>query len=365
MNNQEINQILQQTSIEAVFLFDAELRCIGGLGDPTRLGVIGTENKAPITDILSDIPVDIKVIALDALAGTTTRQTFTLGDRVYTINAAPMTSLNGVGMISITDVTETKDIWKNQHLKDLEQERSQLVQNFIRDVSHEFRSPVTAIKIDLYLLSRETDGERQAQRISQIDQRADEIIELVDDLKAMATVDYAANTTVDLIDLSAITHTAYQIALGQTNQNSRLIRLNTQADDLRMIGNKDELLRALVEVISNAIRYTPRTGSIVITTSSKDGWHTVTVTDNGQGMDAATLASAFTRFQRGDVAHTTRGLGLGLPMTKRIVERSGGKITIDSTHHEGTTVTMTFPQSENVELAGYKLRNHLSSDLLG
>lgn len=344
MDANDLNKIFNAMSQQITIIYNSNLECEACFGDVESFSLPHLEPGSLITDVLSHLPIHINDLAIDTLYGESFEATFKVGDSDYLLRSKLFEHDPTYGMMSIIDVTSAFIQWHQEQQNILEQERSQLVYNFIRDVSHEFRSPVTSIKIELYLLAREQDEEKRQYRMERIDKRSDEIIELVDDLKAMATVDFSMTSDVEQVDINSVVQIAYQLIQSQYASHGSSIRLNIDSNAQYTYGNKDELLRAFIEVISNAIRFTPHNGTITVTTMFTRNESRIIIEDDGQGMSEETLAAAFLTFQRGDEAHTTRGLGLGLPMTKRIIERSGGAIHIDSELHRGTTVIISFPK---------------------
>jgi len=131
---------------------------------------------------------------------------------------------------------------------------------------------------------------------------------------------------------------------------SHKIKLHTVqhhlADDLPMIrANPDQLHTALVNVLQNALQYTPKGGHIHLRTTHVSAADEVVIeiSDNGVGMTQEEQARAFERFYRADEARSTRGFGLGLAIVKRVMDTHQGRVEIDSTPGEGSTVRLIFP----------------------
>lgn len=106
-------------------------------------------------------------------------------------------------------------------------------------------------------------------------------------------------------------------------------------------------LRQVVDnLLSNAITYTPRDGTVTVTLTASPRYLEITVADTGEGMDEADLRDVFVRFHRGDNARRRQvpGTGLGLPIVRHIVEAHGGEVTVDSALGRGTTVTVVLPR---------------------
>ena len=107
--------------------------------------------------------------------------------------------------------------------------------------------------------------------------------------------------------------------------------------------DQDRLGQVLDNLLSNAIKYSPEGGEIVISAETADKDARLCVTDRGQGISAETLPHLFERFYRADNAGSTPGLGLGLYITRMLVEAHGGRIWAESTVGEGSTFIVTLP----------------------
>jgi len=111
------------------------------------------------------------------------------------------------------------------------------------------------------------------------------------------------------------------------------------------------LTQILVNLLSNAIKFTPAGGRVTISTGvDQEGGITIAVTDTGIGMTAAEIAIALEPFQQvtSSLSRTNEGTGLGLPLTKTLVELHDGRLDITSTPGRGTTVTVAFPVSRSL-----------------
>jgi signal transduction histidine kinase len=118
-----------------------------------------------------------------------------------------------------------------------------------------------------------------------------------------------------------------------------------QDDDLPWVpGDNDDLYRAFYNVVDNAMRYTPPKGTITIRARRVNNERfEVEVEDTGSGIEDADLPHIFERFFRGDRAHSTPGFGLGLPVTRRIIERHDGAIEVETRPGVGSKFTISLP----------------------
>ena len=110
-------------------------------------------------------------------------------------------------------------------------------------------------------------------------------------------------------------------------------------------GDKDKIEQVILNILSNAIKYTPDNGHIEIVTGYSGGKISIVVSDNGIGIPEADMPRIFERFYRVDKSRARElgGTGLGLSIAKQIIEAHGGTIGINSEHGKGTTVAITLP----------------------
>jgi two-component system sensor histidine kinase VicK len=226
----------------------------------------------------------------------------------------------------------------------LERQRSQIINSFIENASHEFRTPLSVIKSSAYLLGRQTGGPTGARHVVQINEYADRINALVDDLQLIASLDSGEALGREPIELDELVRSVVDgFGLAQTALKNQTLTVSIDHALPMLRGNSEELCQALQKILHNAIRYTPNGGAINLAAAAFEGGVRITVTDNGIGMDAQTAQAAPQRFYRLDTARTTAGFGLGLSIAQRIVERHGGTLTIESVPNQGTSVIITLP----------------------
>jgi two-component system phosphate regulon sensor histidine kinase PhoR len=226
----------------------------------------------------------------------------------------------------------------------LERQRTQIINSFIADASHEFRTPLSVIKSSAYLLGRQTGGPTGARHVVQINEYADRINALVDDLQAIASLDSGEPIGSEPIEVDKLVQSAVEgFGQPQTALKNQTLTVSIDSALPLLRGSNEELLLALQKILHNAVRYTPNGGAISITAVPFEGGVRITVTDSGIGMDEKTAQAAPQRFYRLDTARTTAGFGLGLSIAQRIVERQGGELTIQSAPGDGSTVTITLP----------------------
>jgi signal transduction histidine kinase len=216
-------------------------------------------------------------------------------------------------------------------------------QRFIADVSHELRTPLTVIKgnVDLMRRMKELDPEL----LESIDQEAGRLTRLVTDLLLLAKAEAGAlpltKSTVELDTLLVEVFNEMRVLAG----NKVLVKLN-EIDQLRTSGDRDRLKQVLINLIANAIQYTPAGGEIFLSLGRSGEHARFIVRDTGPGIPSADLPYIFERFYRAEKSRTragTPGFGLGLSIAHWIVEQHGGKIEVSSREGVGTTFAVWLP----------------------
>lgn len=215
---------------------------------------------------------------------------------------------------------------------------------FLSNVSHELRTPLNAVmgNIDLVL-----DGEQglpplAVQRLEVAQRNTERLLTLVSDLLASASE--ATHVHPHRTDLAGVVEASLGSARAHAETSKVTLLMNVPAplwahvDPLR-IG------QAIDNLISNAIKYSPDGGTVTVSARAEDGLILLQVEDAGMGMTTADTAKVFTRFYRSPAALEADipGVGLGLSITKTIVERHGGAISCVSRPGEGSTFTVSLP----------------------
>lgn len=217
-------------------------------------------------------------------------------------------------------------------------------EELISNVSHEFRSPLMSVLGNVDLVLEETNGLSSdgVHRLEVVQRNAERLLSLVSDLLVSASTVLAVHPRrTDLAGLIETTIGSAQAQADATNvslSSDVPVPLWAHADPLR-------IAQALDNLVSNAIKYSPDGGAVTVTASSNDRWVELQVQDTGMGISEEESARIFTRFFRTQAARKAEipGVGLGLSITKTIVERHGGKISCASTPGAGTTFTVTLP----------------------
>lgn len=224
----------------------------------------------------------------------------------------------------------------------LEQERSLILKNFVRDVGHEFRTPLAIISVSSYLLTRLTEAEARTSHIAQIQQQQSYLNKLVDDMLYIIQLGSGqdiAPRPVDLVGLIEGSLSGLERA-----SSAKGIVWHVDLNAVRPVsGDADQLERAILELLRNAVEYSHAGGTVLVRLGHDSEQVRLSVQDEGIGIDAADHQRIFNRFYRVNEARTTRGSGLGLSIARLIVDQHGGDISVDSAPDRGSTFTMSLP----------------------
>lgn len=233
----------------------------------------------------------------------------------------------------------------NQLLERLER-LFQTQQRLLADVSHELRTPLTAIRGNVDLMRRMGDADPESLEI--IQEEIERMTRLVGDLLLLARAD-AGGLPLEKkkVELDNLLFEVYrQVRLLEKSVEVKV----TEVDQVCIMGDVDRLKQLLLNLVSNAIKYTPDGGTVDVSLSKKNGWAYLKISDTGMGIPAEDLPYIFDRFYRVDKArargHSGQGqggAGLGLAIAKWIAQAHGGNIDVMSKMGEGTTFTIILP----------------------
>ncbi|MCW5604436.1 MAG: ATP-binding protein, partial [Burkholderiales bacterium] len=218
--------------------------------------------------------------------------------------------------------------------------------DFIANVSHELRTPLTVLGGFLETISDTGTADRDLLRRSLplMTDQARRMQRLVEDLLTLSRLESANNLLRDeRIDVPALARGLHRDALALSSGRHR-IGLALESDAW-LSGSEEELRSAFSNLISNAIRYTPSGGEVVIRWESRDGEVVFTVRDSGIGIDPKHIPRLTERFYRVDRSRSreTGGTGLGLAIVKHVLSRHQGRLEVTSEPGRGSEFSAVFP----------------------
>jgi signal transduction histidine kinase len=220
------------------------------------------------------------------------------------------------------------------------------LRRFVADAAHELNTPLAILHTDLELLIASGPEPRQRQLADRILVQAQRLEALVGGLLDLSRLesDSESSSSVSL-DLTALAQKAAERYAAQAEQAGLAFDLDIQGDSPILIqGNSEQITRAVGNLLDNAIKFTPAGGRVRLVIGQADGWAKLSVEDTGIGIPAEDLPELFQRFHRGRNTSAYPGSGLGLAIVRRIVERHGGRVTVESPS-EGTRFIVWLPLS--------------------
>jgi signal transduction histidine kinase len=211
--------------------------------------------------------------------------------------------------------------------------------NFIADASHDLRSPLTVIQGNLDLLKRNLSDQERQESLRAMEAETDRMGKLVNDLLLLAEVESGHIEQQEMVSLKEILLT--ELKRAQQLAGDREVIMG-QLDDLTVKGATYRLNQLLVNLVDNAIQYTPEDGTITLSLFRDGDWARLEVADTGVGIAPEHLPHVFDRFYRADKARTraSRGSGLGLAIVRGIAEQHGGEVTVTSDPGKGSIFTV-------------------------
>lgn len=227
-----------------------------------------------------------------------------------------------------------------------EREAARLQDEFVSLVSHELRTPLTSVLGYLDLLTDGTDPltDEQREYLTVIDRNARRQLRLVGDLLLSAQVDAGRFAiTPQPADLADVARASIESATPAAE--GAHVTLEASIEPTPVVADAVRLAQALDNLVSNAIKFTPPGGSIRVSVAPEGSGARIAVADTGIGIPPDELESLTTRFFRASTAtrRAIPGVGLGLSITKAVVDAHGGTLSISSLVGEGTTFTIELP----------------------
>jgi len=266
-------------------------------------------------------------------------------ESIYRVNYAPYKNDRGIfdGIVYVfQDVTE-------------QQKLDELRKDFVANVSHELKTPLTSIKsyTETILDGMVDDVDMQRQFLGVVNSEADRMTRLVRDLLQLSNFD--AKKVVfdkeynDYVDLLNKTMMKLKVTAAQKSQT-----FTFESAVEKMVGyfDHDRIEQVVLNIMSNAIKYTPEYGSVIVELREEDQYAVIAITDTGMGIPSKDIPFVFDRFYRVDKARSREmgGTGLGLSIAREIVESHGGEIDVQSVVDNGTTMTLYLPLEPSEDL---------------
>lgn len=242
------------------------------------------------------------------------------------------------GIKTVRRLTEELNTMATE-LSGMEIMRSDFVNNF----SHEFKTPIISIEGFARMLKDESLSEQERREyLDIIISESHRLADLSTNILSLSKLEHQTILT-DQTSFNVTEQIRLGVVLLEKKWTEKNIEFNFTGEDYTVYANEHLLQQLWINIIDNAIKFSPRNSEIEISVEHRDNQLYFTFRDCGKGMTKEELAHAFDRFYQGDIDHKTGGNGIGLPVAKKICELHDGSISISSAPDRGTTVKVTLP----------------------
>ena len=229
----------------------------------------------------------------------------------------------------------------------------QIRAEFIDNLSHELRTPLTTVSLLAETLTREADAAgdaippRMRDRIDKIEVETGHLVQMVTELLDLSRIESGATLgVVDLIDIGRVAIDSTERLRLFAERQGIVLRVEVAEHLPRVRGDEDRLGQVIVNLLHNAVKFSPDGGEVVVAARATQSDVIVSVADHGVGIPRAAQARIFERFYKVDRARfrgEAGGTGLGLAISRHIVEQHGGRIWVESTEGVGSTFSFSLP----------------------
>jgi signal transduction histidine kinase len=243
------------------------------------------------------------------------------------------------------DITERKQVEIQQIELARTRARADLLTELLNTLSHDLKTPLSIINTSVYLLEKSADSAYQKQKLGTIHAQSQRLNQMIQNILTVSYLETALDSSMEVLDLNQIAVQIGQEFSVVAENRSITLEFDLESTLPPVHANEIEFRRVLVNLIENALHYTPAAGRITLHTLTQSNEVGVEVRDTGIGIEASDLPHIFNHFYRADKARTTHlgGTGLGLAIVKKIIERHQGRIEIESIPGQGTNFRIWLP----------------------
>lgn len=294
------------------------------------------KSQAVINDLRAGSDIESAELTATRIDGTE----FIIGLRASRI-VADNGRLTGI-IISLADITQRKQLEEKQ--RELEKMRTE----FISNVSHELRTPLQSIKgfTKLMLEDKVPDHDTQTEFLGIMYNQSVHLQRLIESLLEVSRIESGHfSIKKESVHLGNIIRTAVESLGSLTNQKTMAIVEEVPSELPEIDGDEERLMQVMVNLLSNAIKFSPEGSNITVKLENKVDQLVVNVIDQGVGIPEEAISRLFQRFYQvdGSATRDVGGSGLGLYISKQIVEAHGGRIWVESRVGKGSVFSFSLP----------------------
>ena len=258
---------------------------------------------------------------------------------VYKIKLDPV-YLQNTNNVMIGSIINIEDITEKVKLENMRSD-------FVANVSHELKTPLTSISgfVETLKLNENIDKETRHKFLEIIETESDRLKRLIDDILLLSFIENKDSTQVDNVKIYEVFKEVYDMTTYIAKNKNIVVDYNFKDENVSLISNRDYIKQIFLNLIDNAIKYTPSGGKVKVIVDNTDKEIVLRVIDNGVGIPKEDIDRVFERFYRVDKARSREvgGTGLGLAIIKHIVKSLNGSIDVKSELKKGTEFIITIP----------------------
>ena len=231
------------------------------------------------------------------------------------------------------------------------------LKSLISDISHQTRTPLSNMKAYLSLLREETQPDRQEEFLNSLDKQADKLEFLLQSMVKMSRLETGLiQVQMKTSDLCTTIRKAIEEIVPAAA--GKQIALYVECPDrLWLLHDSKWTEEAIFNVLDNAVKYTQRGGEIHISVTRQEIFTKISIQDNGKGIALERQAEIFKRFYREPEVHEEPGIGIGLYLTRKILELQNGYIEVRSGEGEGSVFCLYLPERPERDVENHKTEN--------
>ena len=260
-------------------------------------------------------------------------------ETVYKLKIDPVYLQNSKNAIigSIINIENITEIVKLENMR----------RDFVANVSHELKTPLTSINgfVETLIINEDLPSDKRNRFLAIIQKESDRLKRLIEDILLLSSIESKNNLVTENVLLYNIFKEVYEMISYITSSKHIKIYYNFEDENVAIQAYGDYIKQLFLNLIDNAIKYTPEGGTVIINQFTRNNEITIEVIDNGVGIPKEDQDKIFQRFYRVDKARSRSvgGTGLGLAITKHIVNSLQGNISVESKLGEGSKFIVTIP----------------------
>jgi two-component system sensor histidine kinase KdpD len=317
----------------ALYLMEGDRLYQAGTDQGDAVSEVEFPHFRHLSDSLHSAHVESEEIQIPIRSGVRARGLFLL--RGVTLTSATADAIGGLISVSIDRAQALESVARGEATKEAERLRTLMIDS----VTHELRTPLTSIKgAATTLLQPNVPAEHAHELLTIIDEESDRLNQLVSEAVEMAQLDtQEVQLHFEPVQMQALVETALSTCLWVKENHPVVVQVE---DGLRVRADGNLLGKVLCNLLENAAKYSADGTPITITASRSGDEVTISVADRGRGVDAMEQALVFERFYRGRAGQAGQGTGMGLAISRAIVEAHGGRILLTSQPGQGSVFSI-------------------------